>query len=397
MLVNLPSDGIFASMLERILYTKIRSQLEKSAAVAILGPRQVGKTTLSQKITEEVKSIYIDLEDPRDIQKLGDPSFYFDQYNDRLIIIDEVQRRPDLFPILRSQIDRNRRKGHKVSQFLLLSSASNDLLNRSSESLAGRVSYQELFVLNLLEVGNDSVGELWLRGGFPEAYVDADLSWRQDFIRTYLERDIPALGMRIPAETLQRFWTMLAHNQGQLFNAAQIAGSLGISGQSAARYLDLMVDLMLVRRLRPWHTNTKKRLVKSPKTYIRDSGIMHTLLNISTYDGLLGHPASGNSWEGFVIENILSICPRHVDAYFYRTATGVEIDLLLSHGDELMAIEIKRSTAPTLSKGFHVACEDIKPTSKWVVHLGDDEYKLPDNITVLPLESMMKAVIKTFI
>jgi len=220
--------------------------------------------------------------------------------------------------------------------------------------------------------------------------------WRQDFIRTYLERDIPALGMRIPAETLQRFWTMLAHNQGQLFNAAQIAGSLGISGQSAARYLDLMVDLMLVRRLRPWHTNTKKRLVKSPKTYIRDSGLMHALLNISSYDGLLGHPASGNSWEGFVIENILSICPRHVDAYFYRTATGVEIDLLLSYGDELMAIEIKRSTAPALSKGFYIACEDIKPTSKWVVHLGDDEYRLADDITVLPLESMMNTIIKKF-
>jgi len=385
-------------MIERQLYSNIQNQLKKSAAVALLGPRQVGKTTLAHQLSDKLESIYIDLEDPRDIQKLGDPSYYFDQYADRLIIIDEVQRRPDLFPILRSQIDRNRRNGHTFAQFLLLGSASNELLNQSSESLAGRISYQELFPLNLLEGGEKNEGALWLRGGFPESYIhtDNDLSWRLDFIRTYLERDIPMLGMRVPAETLQRFWTMLAHNQGQLFNAAQMAGSLGISGQSASRYLDLMVDLMLVRKLRPWHANTKKRLVKSAKTYVRDSGIVHALLNISTYDGLLGHPVSGSSWEGFVIENILSICPRNVDAYFYRTATGVEIDLLLSYADELIAIEIKRSSSPTLSKGFHIACEDIKPTSKWVVHLGDDEYKLPDDITVLPLENIMLKLTKMF-
>ena len=385
-------------MLDRLLFSKIDQQLKKSAAVALLGPRQVGKTTLAQRLSDTQKSVYIDLEDPRDIQKLGDPSYYFDQNDDRLIIIDEVQRRPDLFPVLRSQIDRNRRNGHKFAQFLLLGSASNELLNQSSESLAGRVSYQELFPLNVLEVDSKNEGSLWLHGGFPESFVnkDHDLSWRLDFIRTYLERDIPALGMRIPAETLQRFWSMLAHNQGQLFNAAQIAGSLGVSGQSASRYLDLMVDLMLVRRLRPWHTNTKKRLVKGPKTYVRDSGIVHALLNISTYDGLLGHPVSGNSWEGFVIENILSICPRHVDAYFYRTATGVEIDLLLNFGDELMAIEIKRSSAPSLSKGFHIACEDINPTSKWIVHLGHDEYKLPNEITVLPLANLMQKLIAIF-
>ena len=385
-------------MLERQLYSKIEAQLQKSAAVALLGPRQVGKTTLAHKLSDKLESIYVDLEDPRDIQKLGDPSYYFDQYADRLIIIDEVQRRPDLFPILRSQIDRNRRNGHTFSQFLLLGSASNELLNQSSESLAGRISYQELFPLNLLEVDQKNEGALWLRGGFPEAFVNADndLSWRLDFIRTYLERDIPMLGMRVPAETLQRFWTMLAHNQGQLFNAAQMAGSLGISGQSASRYLDLMVDLMLVRKLRPWHTNTKKRLVKSAKTYVRDSGLVHALLNISTYDGLLGHPVSGNSWEGFVIENILSICPRNVDAYFYRTATGVEIDLLLNFADELIAIEIKRSSSPTLSKGFHIACDDINPTSKWVVHLGDDEYKLPNDINVVSLESIMQKLIAMF-
>ena len=385
-------------MLQRTLYAVVQARLEKSAAVAILGPRQVGKTTLSQQLAKNIKSVYLDLEEPRDIQKLSDPNFYFDQQDDRLIIIDEVQRRPDLFPLLRSQIDRNRRNGHRFGQFLLLGSASNVLLNQSSESLAGRISYQELSPLNLLEVGNQNGEMLWLRGGFPEAYMgaDTDLSWRLDFIQTYLERDIPALGVRIPAETLRRFWIMLAHHQGQMFNAAQLATSLGVSGQSVARYLDLTVDLMLVRRLRPWHTNIKKRLVKAPKSYIRDSGIMHALLSISTYDDLLGHPLSGHSWEGFVIENILSICPRHVEPYFYRTATGNEIDLLLSYGDDLMAIEIKRSTAPRLTKGFYTACEDIKPTSRWVVYLGDDEYKLPQEVTVLPLQNMMNEVAGRF-
>ena len=376
----------------------VQARLEKSAAVAILGPRQVGKTTLSQQLAKNIKSVYLDLEEPRDIQKLSDPNFYFDQQDDRLIIIDEVQRRPDLFPLLRSQIDRNRRNGHRFGQFLLLGSASNALLKQSSESLAGRISYQELSPLNLLEVGKQNGETLWLRGGFPEAYTGpgTDLSWRLDFIQTYLERDIPALGVRIPAETLRRFWIMLAHHQGQMFNAAQLAASLGVSGQSVARYLDLMVDLMLVRKLKPWHTNIKKRLVKAPKSYIRDSGIMHALLNISTYDDLLGHPLSGHSWEGFVIENILSICPRHVEPYFYRTATGNEIDLLLSYGDDLMAIEIKRSTAPRLTKGFYTACEDIKPTSRWVVYLGDDEYKLPQEVTVLPLQNMMNEVAGRF-
>ena len=385
-------------MLTRLLGQKIQKQLGKSAAIAILGPRQVGKTTLAKEIAGDISSAYIDLEDPRDVQKLDDPGYYFDQYTDRLIIIDEIQRRPNLFPILRGQIDRNRRAGHRVGQFMLLGSASNELLNQSSESLAGRISYQELFSLNLLEVGSENQKLLWLYGGFPEAYInsDSDLSWRLDFIRTYLERDIPALGTRIPAQTLQRFWTMLAHNQGQLFNAAQIAGSLGVSGQSVTRYLDLMVDLMLVRRLPPWHANISKRLVKSPKTYIRDSGIMNALLNISTFDNLLSHPASGSGWEGFVIENILSVCPRHVDAYFYRTATGNEIDLLLSHDNELWAIEIKRSTTPKLTKGFHIACDDISPTSKWVVYIGDDEFKLPGDILVLPLENMMTRITDRF-
>ena len=363
-------------------------RLRQTAAVVLLGARQVGKTTLARSIAEEIASVYLDLEDPSDIQKLADdPDFYFEQNHDKLIIIDEVQRRPDLFQILRSRIDKNRRAGHRHGQFLLLGSASKKLLNQSSESLAGRVSYQELHPFNVLETEGKNINDLWVRGGFPEAFLNADSSfqWRHDFIRTYLERDIPALGGNIPAETLHRFWTMLAHNQGQMFNASQIGGSLSVSGQTASRYLDLMADLMLVRQLRPWYANVGKRLVKSPKTYICDSGVLHALLGIKSLDDLLSHPIVGVSWEGFVIENILSVMPSHTNAYFYRTSAGAEIDLLLSFASELWAIEIKRTTAPKLTKGFHLACEDVRPTAKWVVYTGDEEYQTKGTVSVVPL------------
>lgn len=378
-------------MIKRVILERIESRLANSAAVVLLGPRQVGKTTLAQNIAENFNSVYLDLENAADKQKLDDPSFYFNQHKNKLIIIDEVQRAPELFQQLRSQIDQNRRDGHKYAQFLLLGSASNDLLKQSSESLAGRVSYQELHPFNLLEVGVGNLETLWRRGGFPESYLSnkESVSWRSDFIRTYLERDIPALGPRIPAETLRRFWTMLAHHQGQLFNASRIGGSLDVSGPTANRYLDLMVDLMLVRRLSPWFANVGKRLVKSPKTYVRDSGILHSLLNVQTMDDLLGHPVSGSSWEGFVIENLLSVTPPDVDAYFYRTSAGAEIDLILVRGSTLWAIEIKRSTAPKLSKGFHLACDDIEPTHKRVVYLGEEVFKMKNDILATPLLDLM--------
>ena len=381
-------------MLERWLHKRIEETLNQIAAVVILGPRQVGKTTLAQSIAAERPSIYLDLEDPGDFLKLEDPRFYFEQNRDKLIVIDEIQRNPDLFKVLRGQIDRNRRAGHLYGQFLLLGSASRELLNQSAESLAGRVSYQELWPLNVFETGGSSIHDLWIRGGFPESMLNEDFSnsWRRDFIRTYLERDIPALGSRIPAETLRRFWTMLAHNQGQFYNASQIGGNLNVSGQTAVRYLDLMVDLMLVRRLNPWYVNVAKRLVKRPKTYIRDSGILHALLNIQSLDDLLGHPVVGGSWEGFVIENILSVAPPEVDAAFYRTAAGAEIDLVLSFGDKRWAVEIKRTTAPKLTRGFHAACEDVKPARKWVVYTGNERYMLRDNINIVPLPVMMEAL-----
>jgi predicted AAA+ superfamily ATPase len=357
----------------------------------LIGPRQVGKTTLALTIGADVNSVYLDLEQPGDLQRLADPGFYFEQHRERLIIIDEVQRLPELFQVLRSQIDKNRRAGHRFGQFLLLGSASNELLNQSSESLAGRAAYRELHPLDLREVGPSKIRELWLRGGFAESFLEHEHSfvWRQDFIRTYLERDIPALGSRVPAATLRRFWTMLAHQQGQLFNASRIGGSLDVAGQTASRYLDMMVDLMLVRRLQPWHANVGKRLVKSPKTYIRDAGILHCLLNIQHFDDLLGHPIIGSSWEGFVIENILSVAPQESAAYFYRTAAGAEIDLVLDMGGMLWAIEIKRTTAPKPGKGYYHACEDIRPAARWLVYAGDEQYKLRDGTTVLPLSNMM--------
>ncbi|MBL4595871.1 MAG: ATP-binding protein [Robiginitomaculum sp.] len=379
-------------MIKRQIRQQINDTLQHIAAVVLLGPRQVGKTTLAHEVVEKFDSVYLDLEEPGDVLKLDDPSFYFEQNREKLIITDEVQRMPDLFQVLRSQIDRNRRAGHRNGQFLLLGSASNELLNQSSESLAGRVSYLELHPLNVQEVGADRLNDLWLCGGFPDSFLVPDFSfqWRQNFIRTYLERDIPMLGSRVPAETLRRFWTMLAHNQGQMFNASRIGGSLGVSGQTTSRYLDLLVDLMLVRRLQPWYANVGKRLVKSPKTYIRDCGILHTLLNIQTLDDLLSHPVLGSSWEGLVIENLLSVAPPGTQAFFYRTAAGAEIDLVLNFGGKLWAIEVKRTTVPRLTKGFYHACDDIKPTAKWVVYAGDEEYKLRDGITVLPLARMME-------
>lgn len=379
-------------MIKRLCQPNIQKVLARNSAVAILGPRQVGKTTLALETARDTDSIYIDLELPGDSQKLDDPEFYFEQHVGKLIVIDEIQRKPELFRVLRSQIDRNRRAGHRNAQFLLLGSASNELLNQTSESLAGRISYQELYPFNILEVGSENLTRLWLNGGFPDSFIQIQGSkeWRQDFIRTYLERDIPMLGSRIPAETLRRFWTMLGHNQGQLFNASQIGGSLGASGQTVSRYLDLMVDLMLVRRLQPWHSNVGKRLVKSPKTYIRDTGLLHTLLNIASTDDLLGHPILGASFEGFVIENILSVLPPQTEAYFYRTAAGAEIDLVLIVNGKLWAIEVKHSTTPKLTKGFHLACQDIKPDNKFVVYSGKETFKTKDGVIVVSLPQILE-------
>lgn len=385
-------------MYKRELVQQITKSLNQTPVVAILGPRQIGKTTLALEIAKQQLSIYLDLENPEDLQKLQDPAHYLSLHADKLVILDEIQRYPDLFMSLRGVIDARRREGCGNGRFLVLGSASNELLKQSSESLAGRIYYFELAGLNPFEIEashGKPLQRLWVRGGFPDSYGASDdyksNAWRQNFIRTYLERDIPQLGPRIPASTLMRFWTMLAHVQGELLNASKLASALGVESITISRYLDLMVDLLLVRRLLPWHGNVKKRLVKSPRTYIRDSGVLHTLLQIPDYEKLLGHPILGKSWEGFVIENILSHLPTHIYPFFYRTAAGAEIDLLLELGiGEYWAIEIKASRMPNVKKGFYIACKDLNIKRKFIVYTGEDEFSLDHEIMVMPLASFLE-------
>lgn len=385
-------------MYERELTQKIKDGLAHNAAVALLGPRQIGKTTLALDISKTTPSVYLDLEDPDDFQKLQNPVEYADLHADKLIILDEVQRYPDLFMSLRGIIDQRRREGRGEGRFLLLGSATNELLQQSSESLAGRISYLELSGLNPFEVevkNSATLQKLWLRGGFPRSFSAKDDkasdAWRKDFIRTYLERDIPQLGPRIPAATLMRFWTMLAHTQGENFNASKLASSLDVSSVTVSRYLDLMVDLLLVRKLEPWHGNVKKRLVKAPRVYVRDSGILHHLLRISDYENLLSNPVLGKSWEGFVIENILSALPHRVHPFYYRTAAGAEIDLLLEVAHQkYWAVEIKAGQRPDVEKGFYAACDDLKVERKFVIYGGQDIFPMGDGVTAMPLIEFLR-------
>lgn len=381
-------------MIPRFLHKKVIAGLNNNPAVALLGPRQAGKTTLAQQIAKEFPSVYLDLENPADAAKLQDPIHYLSTQAGKLVIFDEIQRAPKLFQPLRSIIDQGRQQGDGNGQFLILGSASIDLLKQSSESLAGRIHYLELSGLSPREAVSVPPDTLWLRGGFPRSVLasteNASTEWREDFIRTYLERDIPQLGPRIPATTLRRFWKMLAHLQGSNLNAAQLASGLDVSSTTVLRYVDLMVDLLLVRRLQPWFVNTGKRLVKSAKVYVRDSGIMHQLLGITDFEDLLSHPVVGMSWEGFVIENLLGAAPRSTEAYFYRTSNGIEIDLLLQlPSQKLWAIEIKKTLAPKVSKVFYKACEDVKPTQKFIVYSGKETYPLTKDIEAISLPDLM--------
>lgn len=387
-------------MLDRIIEHKIREALERSPSVVLTGPRQVGKTTLAISISKTIPSVYLDLEDRLDLEKVRDIAAFHSENKDKLIILDEVHRLPEIFAQLRGLIDKQRRKGNKTGLFLFLGSASLELLQQSSESLAGRISYIELYPINIFEFKKekqDNMNRLWLRGGFPESLLaDTDhnsLAWRRDFVKTYLERDIPQLGPRIPAETLERFWIMLAHNQGTTINASQLSRNLEVSGTTIGRYLDLLVDLLLVRRLRPWRSNVGKRLVKSPKVYVRDSGITHSLLNVLSYNDLLGHPVVGGSWEGFVIENIMSVTPPEAKPYFYRTSGGAEVDLILEFGvKQRWAIEIKHSSVPSISKGFYIACDDIKATRKYILYSGSDTFSMGNGVTAISLHHLMHKI-----
>ena len=383
-------------MIERRHQATVEGLLERHPAVALIGPRQSGKTTLALKIAQGRPSAYLDLEAPSDLARLGEPELYLGTLEDKLVILDEVHRVPDLFKVLRGLIDAGRRRGRRAGRFLLLGSASMDLLRQSSESLAGRIAYAELTPFDASEVVHSAAGmdRHWLRGGFPDSFLAADdgasAEWREAFIRTYLERDIPQLGPRVPAETLRRFWTMLAHDQAGLLNAARLAQALGVSGQTVGRYLDLLVDLLLVRRLASWRSNVGKRMVKSPRVFVRDSGIVHALLGLESLDDVLGHPVAGAGWEGYVIENLLSVAPTNVRAGFYRTSAGAEIDLVLAIPKRgLWAIEIKRSLAPRPSKGFWLACDDLRPDAKFVVYPGAERFPLSDGLVATGLADIM--------
>ena len=389
-------DSIIARMIKRRIVRDVLDRLEHLPAVAVLGPRGVGKTTLAKEVGAVRESIYLDLENLRVREMFSDPEFYLSAHAEKLVILDGVQFVPGLFRELRGVIDGYRRRGRRAGHFLFLGSASRDLLGQSGESLAGRISYMELGTLDVLEVEPDEREGLWTRGGFPESFLaeseEASAAWRENFIQTYLERYIPQMGLRISSETLRRFLVMLAYEQGGLFNAARLARALEVDGKTVARYLDLMEDLMLVRRLRPYHAaDIGKRLVKSPKIYVRDSGLVHALLGLSDAKAVLDHPVVADSWEGFVIENILRVSPKHTQASFYRTSGGAEIDLVLETPKQgLWAVEIKHGRSPKLGRGFYHACKDLNLDRRFVVYSGDERYPKAEGVEVIGLEDFCR-------
>jgi predicted AAA+ superfamily ATPase len=383
-------------MLKRRPFAEIDSRLRQQPAVILLGPRQVGKITLAREVAAAwPDAVFLDLEDESDRACLAQSPAFFARYRDRLVVIDEIQALPEIFAALRPEIDADRRPG----RFLLLGSASGRLLRQSSESLAGRAAYLELSPFLIDEVG-DGVGDdatavscLWLRGGFPQSFLAADdaasLAWRTDLSRTLLARDLPQMGVTIPAETLRRFWRMCAHLQGQLFNASQLGLALGgVAHTTVGRYLDLMVDALMLRRLEPWHANVGKRLVKSPKVYVRDSGLLHALLGIASLDDLAGHPVAGLSWEGFLVEQLIAHLPPLAEFGFYRTAAGAELDLVVETGGRRIGYEIRLSNAPRPTRGFWTACSDLDLDRAWVIAPVREAYPLADKVEVIPPQRM---------
>lgn len=378
-------------MLKRTATATIKQALKEYPVVGLLGPRQVGKTTLAKMIQrdESKHTVYLDLELPSDLNKLQAAELYLKQHENELVIIDEIQRMPALFPLMRALVDKNRIGG----RFLILGSASPALIKKASESLAGRVFYQELAPFSLSEVGAGKYQRLWQRGGFPQSYLLGDehgsFIWRKNFVRTYLEMDIPQLGIGIPASQLRRFWAMLAHHNGQLWNASQIALSLGISAPTVRSYLDILEETFIVRRLQPFHSNTKKRLTKSPKVYIRDTGLLHYLLGSQSMEALQGHPGIGSSWEGFVVEQVARSIPGGWRMFFYRTSAGAEIDLLIvDNANNRIAVEVKYSAAPKPLKGFWIAYQDLGCAKGFVVYPGKERYPISDDVWVLPIEDL---------
>ena len=386
------------SNLSRNIEHAVRSRLDTVPAVVLLGPRQVGKTTLARKVAVDWPggALYLDMERPVDRRKLDDADAYLRSQQGKLVVIDEIHRVPQLFEILRGVIDDWRAAGLRTGHFLLLGSAALDLMSQASESLAGRVAYLDVAPLTVQELPTAmNADTLWLRGGFPDSLLaksdTASLQWRLDFIRSYLERDVPLFAPRLPAPAVGRLWTMLAHNQGELLAQSRLAQALGVSAPTVARYLDLLVNLQLVRSLQPWSNNAGKRLVKTPKTYVRDSGLVHALLGLETLDDVLGHPVNGHSFEGMVIENVINVsAPRHTP-YFYRTQDGAEIDLVLARGNTPeIAIEVKRSSAPSVQKGFALACDDLGITQRFVVYPGQEQFGLRHGAQAIGLFDLLQ-------
>jgi uncharacterized protein len=391
-------------MIHRRIQSFLEDRLRHMPGVVLLGPRQVGKTTLARRIAAQRgrRAIYLDLERATDRRRLEDADAFLRAQGDKLVIIDEIHRAPGLFEPLRGIIDDRRAAGDRAGQFLLLGSAALDLMRQASETLAGRVAYVELPPLDALELprGIDELNRLWVRGGFPDSTLapndSESLNWRHAFVRSYLERDVPLFAPRLPAETVGRLWTMLAHAQGSPLNQSQLASSLSVSPPAIGRYVDLLVDLLLVRRLRPWSGNVGKRLVKAPKTYIRDSGLAHALLELETLNQVLGHPTAGPSWEGFVIENLIAAAGDRRIPFYYRTEDGAEIDLLFERGGAVeMVIEIKRSSAPVPSKGFHFARETLQPKESYIVHGGTESWPVDGNAMALPLIDLMRRLVRS--
>lgn len=374
---------------ERNVLSDIVKRLHANPAVVLLGARQVGKSTLAEMIIGQFPdAMYLDLERLSDLNKLADAEAFFQQFQNRMICLDEIQRAPELFAVLRSVIDHNKRNG----QFLLLGSASRELIKQSSESLAGRISYLEITPFSRAETKDMDMNQLWLRGGYPRSLLnndEASFQWREDYIRTFLERDIPQLGFHIPANTLGRFWRMLAHSHGQVLNATKLAGSMGVSAHTIRKYIDLLEQTFVVRTLQPWSGNTKKRLIKSPKVYIRDSGLLHALLDIESMEQLFAHPVYGTSFEGFIIENLLTQLPRW-QASFYRTSSGAEVDLVLKKAERTVAIEIKASTSPKLGKDNWSALDTLQADQCYVVAPVNSAYPLNEKVMVMPLDSMLE-------
>ena len=378
-------------ILERNLRKLIKDSIKKYPVVGLIGCRQVGKTTLAGVLKKDFgkRVVYLDLELPSDLAKLQDAELYLTQFTDSLVIIDEIQRMPSLFPVIRALVDKKRVGG----RFLILGSASPHLIKQASETLAGRIIYHELTPLTIAETGDSGINKLWLRGGFPDSYLsendEESFTWREAFIQTYLERDLPQLGIRVPSTQLRRFWTMLAHLHGQLWNASQIAKGLSLSAPTVKHYVDILEETFIVRQLPPFHSNIKKRLVKSHKIYIRDSGLLHSLLNIRKLNDLQGHPVSGNSWEGFVIEQVIRALPANTPVYFYRTSAGAEIDMLFFDSKyQPVALEIKYSLSPKLEKGFWIAYDDLACKKGFVVYPGEESYPLGKGAFTLPLKQI---------